>query len=195
MAWHQIGNDIMTWKHLPYYWPFLRGIHWSTAYSPHEEPVLWSFDVYFVVSLDKFLICCQPGQTVEQTIKLQLIWDGMELMCHRCNGNFQNHDKPLHTYGVMLTLLHFHSQNFLRQFFQGRVPTLEQSTEWLVALRITYLLVWVVQEQYLQNYPVLAHVVPSNLPMNNITSAHNLAPFLINWIYFNPSMKKQLHPL
>ena len=53
MAWHQIGNDIMPWKRLPYCWPFVRGIHWSPAYSPHEEPVLWSFDVYFVVSLDK----------------------------------------------------------------------------------------------------------------------------------------------
>ena len=32
-AWH---DDVITWKHLPHYWSFVRGIHRSTVNSPHK---------------------------------------------------------------------------------------------------------------------------------------------------------------
>ena len=28
--------DVITWKHFPHYWPFVREIHWSTVNSPHK---------------------------------------------------------------------------------------------------------------------------------------------------------------
>ena len=31
--WH---DDIIKWKHLPHYWPFVWGIHWSPVNSPHK---------------------------------------------------------------------------------------------------------------------------------------------------------------
>ena len=45
----------MTWKHFPYYWPFVRGTHQSLVDSPHKGPVMQSFDVSFVVSQIKLL--------------------------------------------------------------------------------------------------------------------------------------------
>ena len=29
-------DDVIKWKHFPRYWPFVRGIHWSPANSPHK---------------------------------------------------------------------------------------------------------------------------------------------------------------
>ena len=29
-------DDGIKWKHFPYYWPFVRGIHWSSVNSPHK---------------------------------------------------------------------------------------------------------------------------------------------------------------
>ena len=29
-------DDVIKWKHFPRYWPFMRGIHRSTVYSPHK---------------------------------------------------------------------------------------------------------------------------------------------------------------
>ena len=31
--WH---DDVIKWKHLPRYWPFVRRIHWSPVNSPHK---------------------------------------------------------------------------------------------------------------------------------------------------------------
>ena len=31
-------DDVIKWKHFPRYWPFVRGIHWSAADSPHKGP-------------------------------------------------------------------------------------------------------------------------------------------------------------
>ena len=47
MAWHicvvkteggarQRHKDVITWKHFPRYWPFVRGIHRSPVNSPHK---------------------------------------------------------------------------------------------------------------------------------------------------------------
>ena len=30
-------DDVIKWKHIPRYWPFVRGIHRSTANSPHKD--------------------------------------------------------------------------------------------------------------------------------------------------------------
>ena len=34
--WSTLHDDIIKWKHFPRYWPFVRGIHWSTVDSPHK---------------------------------------------------------------------------------------------------------------------------------------------------------------
>ena len=42
-------NDVMTWKCFPYYWPLMKGIHWSPMDSPHKGSVMQSLDVFCVV--------------------------------------------------------------------------------------------------------------------------------------------------
>ena len=50
------GHDhVIKWKHLPRYWPFVRGIHRSPVNSPHKWPVTRSFDVFFDLRLYKRL--------------------------------------------------------------------------------------------------------------------------------------------
>ena len=50
-------DDIITWKRFPHYWSFsINGSHRSAVdFSLREVPVMWSFDVLFVVSLSKLL--------------------------------------------------------------------------------------------------------------------------------------------
>ena len=43
--------DVIKWKHFPFYWPFVRGIHRWPVNSPHR-PVTQSFDVFFGQLLD-----------------------------------------------------------------------------------------------------------------------------------------------
>ena len=31
-----IHDDVIKWKHFPRYWPFVRGIHWSSVNFPHK---------------------------------------------------------------------------------------------------------------------------------------------------------------
>ena len=38
-------DDVSKWKHLPLYWPFVRGIHWSPVDSPHK--CQWRWDLMF----------------------------------------------------------------------------------------------------------------------------------------------------
>ena len=33
---HACHDDVIKWKHLPHYWPFVRGIHQSLVNSPHK---------------------------------------------------------------------------------------------------------------------------------------------------------------
>ena len=54
-------NDVIKWKHFPYYWRFVRGILWSTV-------ELWCF------------LWHAPEQTVEQTIGTPVIWDTIALI-------------------------------------------------------------------------------------------------------------------
>ena len=34
--WYVIHDDVTKWKHIPRYWPFVRGIHRSPVNSPHK---------------------------------------------------------------------------------------------------------------------------------------------------------------
>ena len=36
-------DDVIKWKHIPRYWPFVRGIHRPSVSSPHKGPELWCF--------------------------------------------------------------------------------------------------------------------------------------------------------
>ena len=31
-----VHDDVVKWKHFPRYWPFVRGIHWSSVNSAHQ---------------------------------------------------------------------------------------------------------------------------------------------------------------
>ena len=46
-------DDVNKWKHFPRYWPFVRGIHWSSVNSPSQRPVARSFDLYLNRRLSK----------------------------------------------------------------------------------------------------------------------------------------------
>ena len=46
-------KDVMSWKHHPLHWPFVRGIHRAPVDSPHKGSVTRSFDVFFDVRLNK----------------------------------------------------------------------------------------------------------------------------------------------
>ena len=50
-----LHDDVIKWKPLPRYWPFVRGIHRSPVNSPHN--CLWrgGFDVFFDLRLNKRL--------------------------------------------------------------------------------------------------------------------------------------------
>ena len=49
-------DDITTWKHFLCYWPFVRGITPRTGIFPsHEGSVIYSFGVFFFVSLNELL--------------------------------------------------------------------------------------------------------------------------------------------
>ena len=36
LFWGLFHDDVIEWKHIPRYWPFLRGIHGSPVNSPHK---------------------------------------------------------------------------------------------------------------------------------------------------------------
>ena len=48
----QIENhdDVMSWKHLPHYWPSLRRIYYSPVDSPHKGPAMQTFWFLFAVN-------------------------------------------------------------------------------------------------------------------------------------------------
>ena len=66
-AWASITHDdVIKWKHYPYYSPFVRGIHRSPVDAPHKGQ--WRGALMFST-------ICTPEQTVEQTLKTLVIWD------------------------------------------------------------------------------------------------------------------------
>ena len=77
-----VSYDVMTWKRFPPYCPFIRGINQSLVDSPHKGPT--------APALMGFLLC-QPKQTVEQTVELSAIWDGITLLWLHCNATPMSH--------------------------------------------------------------------------------------------------------
>ena len=69
-------DDVIKLIHFPRYWPFVRGIHRSTANSP-QRPVTRSFDVFFDLHLNKWL-GKQPWGWWFETPSCPL--------CRHCNG-------------------------------------------------------------------------------------------------------------
>ena len=54
-------DDVMTWKPILLYWPFVRGIHWLPVDSPHKGPVILTLDDFLVVSFNTLCdkqTCC-----------------------------------------------------------------------------------------------------------------------------------------
>ena len=92
-AWHH--EIVMTWKHFLQYWPFLS--------PPHNGAVIWSFDAFFVVSLNMLSSCLyfeMPWRSCE-AVKVPWIFPGAPmglpeisrvtltsmLMWYHCNDN------------------------------------------------------------------------------------------------------------
>ena len=44
-------DNVIKWKRLPRYWPFVWGIHRSPVNSPQKRPVTRSFDAFFDLRL------------------------------------------------------------------------------------------------------------------------------------------------
>ena len=64
-----IIDDVIKWKHLPRYWPFVRGIHQSPVNSPHKgqwRGALMGF----------FFICAWIPRLSKPIVRL-VIWDAM----------------------------------------------------------------------------------------------------------------------
>ena len=51
-SWNYNAFDVMTWRHFPYHWALVRGIHRD---FPPKVMVIQSFGVFFVVRLNKLL--------------------------------------------------------------------------------------------------------------------------------------------
>ena len=69
--------SLAIWRHgmnLGIYWPFVRGIHRWPEDFPHKRPVMQSFDVSFVISLNKLWL---------------VIWDAMTNMWRHCNDTYR----------------------------------------------------------------------------------------------------------
>ena len=60
-------EDVIIWKCIPTYWPFVRGIHQWLVDSPHKGPVALSFVFSW----------CPTEQSSDQTIEMSVNWDGM----------------------------------------------------------------------------------------------------------------------
>ena len=50
-----VYENVKIRKRFPLHWPFVTRIHQSSLDFSHKEPVMWSHDVFFVISLNKLL--------------------------------------------------------------------------------------------------------------------------------------------
>ena len=50
-----LHDDVIKWKHFPRYWPFVRGIHWSSVNSPHKGQWRGALMFSFICSLNERL--------------------------------------------------------------------------------------------------------------------------------------------
>ena len=67
---------IMAWKRFPHKWPYVNASIFLPLDSPHKESLVRSFDVIFVVSMNKLLI---------KTVLLPVILDVLTLQWCHCN--------------------------------------------------------------------------------------------------------------
>ena len=72
-----IHDDVVKWKHIPRYWPFVRGIHQWLVNSPHKVQWYGALSFFYV-----FLFCFLSAheQTVEWTIETPVIRDAISLI-------------------------------------------------------------------------------------------------------------------
>ena len=45
-------DDVIKWKHIPRYWPFVRGIHQSPVNSPHKGQWCWALMFSLICTMD-----------------------------------------------------------------------------------------------------------------------------------------------
>ena len=50
---HYCHDDVIKWKHIPRYWPFVRGIHRSPVNSPHQGQWRGAIEVFYDLRLNK----------------------------------------------------------------------------------------------------------------------------------------------
>ena len=68
-------NDVITWKHFPRYWPFVRGIHrWPVPTRRASSAELC------------FFLWWTPEHTVEQIVELPMIWEAITVMWCHCDA-------------------------------------------------------------------------------------------------------------
>ena len=67
-SWQPAHDDVIKWKDFPRYWPFVRWIHQWIPLTKASDVELWWF------------LWSASEQTVEQTIKMQVIWDTIMLI-------------------------------------------------------------------------------------------------------------------
>ena len=78
--WHGViwgvCDDFIILKCFPHYWPFVREIHKLPMHFPHTWLVMQSYDVFFIIRLNKLW---------NKNIELPMIWNALTLMWHNCH--------------------------------------------------------------------------------------------------------------
>ena len=71
-----VHDDVIEWKHLPCYWPLCVGKPQVTGEFPSQRPVTRSFDVFFVLCLNKQL---------SKQSRYRWFWTPLRSLWRRCN--------------------------------------------------------------------------------------------------------------
>ena len=83
-------DNITWWDHymgtLPYYWLFVRRNHQLLVDSPHKESMMWGFDVFFVVSLQR----CWKVKLWVISDTMMLLWTYSNDSAHFSTSNFSH---------------------------------------------------------------------------------------------------------
>ena len=98
-----VHDDVIKWKHFPWYWPFVKGIHrWPvTGELPAQWPMTRSFDVFFDLRPNKWLS--------KQWRRWWFETPSRSLWC-QCNGSPRHF--PGNHYELILTCGQFSYSNF-----------------------------------------------------------------------------------
>ena len=123
VIWHHLPHDDpITGKGFPVYWPFAWGVHRPPMDSPHKRQITLGFVAFL----------CTHKQTVEQAIKLPVIWDAMMrkwclsnvMYIHTSqtndHGSTEYNKIPMHVMNLyQMTILR---QLYLRQHLESYLP-------------------------------------------------------------------------